>query len=104
MQKQEYFYYFYFTRKLFLFFAKGYIEGSFLLLVSIFIRYELRVKGVEPQSVFIGIFPPALRQNPREYASIHCSFSSIRQKSTREKLHSTENEKIFLGFFGAEEE
>ena len=46
-------------------------------------KYTVRVKGVEPQSVFIGIFPPALRQNPREYAGIHCGFSSIRQKSTR---------------------
>ena len=62
------------------------------------------MKRVEPQLVYSGRFPPALRQNPREYASIHSGFSSTRQKSTRYKLLRTENEIIFHGFLGAEEE
>lgn len=56
------------------------------------------MKGVEPQLVYSGIFPPALRQNPREYDSIHSGFFLIRQKSTRYKLLRTENEIIFMDF------
>lgn len=59
---------------------------------------NLRMKGVEPQLVYSGIFPPALRQNPREYDSIHSGFFLIRQKSTRYKLLRTENEIIFMDF------
>ena len=57
-----------------------------------------RMKRVEPQLVYSGIFPPAHRQNPREYDSIHCGFSLIRQKSTRYKLLRTENEIVFMDF------
>ena len=56
------------------------------------------MKGVEPQLAYSGIFPPALRQNPREYDSIHSGFFLIRQKSTRYKLLRTENEIIFMDF------
>ena len=58
----------------------------------------LRVRGAEPQSVFGGIFAPAHRQNPHEYGSIHSVFSSIRPKSTRQKLLRTEKEIIFEDF------
>ncbi len=58
----------------------------------------VKVKGVEPQSVFGGIFVPAHRQNPHEYVSIHSGFSSTRPKSTRHKLLRTEKEIIFKDF------
>ena len=58
----------------------------------------LKVKGVEPQSVFGGIFVPAHCQNPHEYVGIHSGFSSTIPKSIRHKLLRTEKKIIFKDF------
>ena len=56
------------------------------------------MKGIELNWLIAVYFRLIFVKNPREYASIHSGFSSIRQKSTRYQLLRTENEIIFMDF------